>query len=96
MVTHDLALRFLVAALATWRLTSLLVAEDGPGHVFAWWRKQVGTVGFWAELFGCVWCLSVWIGLLMTVVALTPAWWLLWPLALSAVTISLGRWLGQA
>ncbi len=95
-MVSDLALRFLVAALATWRVTSLLVAEDGPGRIFARWKTRLGPTGFWSELFDCMWCLSVWIGLLTTVVALTPAWWLLWPLALSAVAIGIGRWLGQA
>ncbi len=96
MVTQDLALRFLVAALATWRVTSLLIAEDGPFHVFAWWRKQIAQTPLWSEAFSCMWCLSVWVGLLATVIALSSVWWLLWPLALSAVAIGLGRWLGQA
>ena len=56
-----------------WRLTSLLVREDGPFDIFAKLRKFAGVsyddysrpVGnnVFAKGLICVWCTSVWIGL---------------------------------
>ena len=53
---------FVVAALAVWRVTHLLVAEDGPGRIFARLRAALSS-GFWRALFGCFYCLSIWIAL---------------------------------
>ena len=53
-------LRFVVAILATWRLTHLLAKEDGPWDIFARIRDRLGE-GFWGTLMDCFKCLSVWI-----------------------------------
>jgi hypothetical protein len=51
----------LVAAiLATWRLTHLVAAEDGPWDVVARLRRRAGA-GFWGRLMDCFYCLSLWI-----------------------------------
>jgi hypothetical protein len=59
---HDLAFttRFALASLATWRITHLLAAEDGPAGVVARARARLGdtTLG---EAMDCFNCLSVWI-----------------------------------
>lgn len=53
----------LVAAiLATWRLTHLVAAEDGPWDVVARLRRRAGA-GFWGRLMDCFYCLSLWIAL---------------------------------
>lgn len=57
----------LLVGLATWRVSSLIIAETGPFRVFAWIRHLVradrpGELSGLAELFSCVWCMSVWIG----------------------------------
>ena len=57
------ALGFVVVTLAVWRVTHLLVEENGPGHVFARLRAAAGTSGFWASLLGCFYCLSLWVAL---------------------------------
>src|SRR3954471_8214458 len=50
--------RFVVAALAVWRLTHLLAHEDGPADVIVRVRARVGDrVG---GLMDCFYCLSVW------------------------------------
>jgi hypothetical protein len=82
-------LRFLLAALAVWRITHLLAREDGPWDLVVRLRRAVGD-GFWGGLLDCFYCLSLWI-------ALPFAFWigagwgergLLWP-ALSGAAILL-------
>src|SRR2546430_11578163 len=51
---------FVLAVLAVWRLTHLLVAEDGPFQAIAWLRRTAGH-GFWGSLLDCFYCLSLWI-----------------------------------
>lgn len=64
----------LLLALAVWRVTSLLVQEDGPYDVFAKLRRFIGVYydeysvkrgkNVVASAMTCVWCFSVWIALL--------------------------------
>lgn len=46
--------------LATWRMTHLLKAEDGPYDSVVRLRLAVGN-GFWGSMLDCFYCLSVWI-----------------------------------
>lgn len=48
-----------VGALATWRLTHLLNAEDGPWQLVVRLRRAAGD-GVLGELLDCFYCLSVW------------------------------------
>src|SRR5689334_18760655 len=48
MLTDQLWFRFIVAALATWRITHLIVREDGPWRVIVRIRRSAGA-GFWGE-----------------------------------------------
>ncbi len=51
---------FVLAVLATWRVTHLLASEDGPGDLIVRFRKLLGDS--WAgELMDCFYCLSLWI-----------------------------------
>jgi hypothetical protein len=54
------AVRFALAALATWRVTHLLAEEDGPADAVVRLRVRLGEspVG---ELMDCFACLSVWV-----------------------------------
>lgn len=62
--------------LATWRVSKLLADEDGPAGILAKFRGFIGVYyddysnkkgkNTLAELFTCVWCLSVWVGLIMS------------------------------
>jgi hypothetical protein len=77
----------------------LLHREVGPFSVFVWFRERFGIVhdvfGFphgypntmWGKLFECYWCLSVWVGILVTVIVVIDLWWLLLPFALSGGAI---------
>jgi hypothetical protein len=92
---------YLVLALATWRISSLLVNEDGPWFAFARLRARVGVrysdetfqryaTNQIAGAFICVWCMSVWVGLswaLAWELWPEPTTWVAWPLALSAGSI---------
>lgn len=60
--------QFLLAVLATWRLTHLLSEEDGPFQLVFYFRRWLGKT-FWGQLLDCFYCLSLWI-------ALPPALWL--------------------
>lgn len=83
------------AVLATWRVTHLVVAEDGPWDTVARLRRLAGA-GVWGDLMDCFYCVSLW-------VALPFAWWLhgdwgarlvLW-LALSGGAIVIDRALSK-
>jgi hypothetical protein len=56
----DLLVRFVLAALATWRVTHLLAAEDGPGEVIYRLRRSLGS-GWLGALADCFNCLSLFV-----------------------------------
>lgn len=58
------ATSFVIAALAVWRLTHLLHAEDGPWRLAARTRARLGN-GAVGRMVGCFYCLSVWVALLL-------------------------------
>jgi hypothetical protein len=49
-----------LGVLAVWRITHLLVAEDGPGRVFVHLRRAAAAVRL-RRLADCFYCASVWI-----------------------------------
>ncbi len=53
---------FVLATLAVWRVTHLVVAEDGPFNLIARLRRAAGS-GFWGTLLDCFYCLSLWIAI---------------------------------
>jgi hypothetical protein len=59
-------LRLLRLILATWRITSLLVQEAGPYHIFARLRDQHRDNEF-GKALQCIWCTSVWVAVLMVI-----------------------------
>ncbi len=59
-MTQDPWIRLILAALAVWRLTHLLAAEDGPGEVIARLRQRLGD-GVLGRLMDCFYCLSLWV-----------------------------------
>jgi hypothetical protein len=91
-------LEFLIVALAVWRVTSLLVNEDGPFDIFEKVRFFVGVrwdehsekygKNVLGEAFTCVWCLSVWTSAIGAVfIAPSLAWYPCYVLALSSISI---------
>jgi hypothetical protein len=49
-----------LGVLATWRITHLLQAEDGPWEVIVSLRRAAGSC-FVGRLLDCFYCLTVWI-----------------------------------
>ena len=72
--------RFVLATLATWRVTHLLAQEDGPGDVIVHLRRRAGSS--WAgDLLDCFYCLSIWVAVPCCVGLAgrrraDPLWWL--------------------
>jgi len=93
-MTFDMGVyfRFLIAALATWRLAFLLAREQGPWGVFARLRRDAGN-GVSGELLKCVKCAGVWIAIPFAFFV-RGDWWELvvtW-LALAGVVALLDEW----
>jgi len=87
----SLEVRFLLAVLATWRVTHLLAKEDGPADVIVRFRARLGD-GLFAKLMDCFYCLSIWVAApLALFVTRTPIEWLLTWLALSGGACLLER-----
>ena len=99
-------LRLLIAALATWRLSSLFVnqREQGPGKLLHKIRDWAGVyelgdndepITSFGKLFSCVWCMSVWVGTALAVIVITPCWVLTIPFALSAIAVTIQEWVNE-
>jgi hypothetical protein len=56
----SVGVKFVLAVLATWRITHLLVNEDGPADLIVRVRARLGS-GFVGNLMDCFYCLSMWI-----------------------------------
>jgi hypothetical protein len=91
---------FAIYALATWRISSLLVDEPGPFRMFIKLRIMVGITHdmddnvamvpdtFLAGILSCIWCCSIWVGLFWTLMQFVPySLYLALPFALSAAAI---------
>lgn len=102
------SLDFVILALATWRIGSLLGYERGPYGILQRMRERLGIAHdedgepcAWpdtemGQLWRCLDCLSVWVGLgLVGLYLLSPgvAVVLAAPFALSAGAIVVARWL---
>ena len=88
---------FLIAALATYRLSRLLADEEGPWSVFSKLRDLTPEQSSWRRGVECIMCVSVWvavpIALLLGIVGACAPWEtpLVW-LALSSVTVLIRKW----
>lgn len=100
-------INFLILSLAVWRISSLLVKEAGPWRVFVWLRERAGITHdadwnpwiipdrfFAAQLLGCIWCTSLWagvVGCICLIVIPDITIWLALPFSLSTVAIVLDK-----
>jgi hypothetical protein len=90
----QLSWHFVLAVLATWRVTHLLAAEDGPGDIVVRFRALLGQ-SFAGRLMDCFYCLSIWIAA-PAALFVTRRWldWIMVWLAVSGAACLLER-LGQ-
>ena len=74
---------FVLAVLATWRVTHLLANEDGPADIIFRLRRRLGD-GFIGILMDCFNCMSIWVAApLALFVSTNPLNWFVSWLALS-------------
>lgn len=73
-----------IAILATWRLSFMLTRERGPFDSMVTLRTWIYKIKGVSDVADCLFCASVWIGILSTALVLIPylRWWLV-PFALS-------------
>jgi hypothetical protein len=74
-----------------WRVSSLLVHEEGPLQIFERLRSWMGVkynarseryaTNPVAEAFLCVWCISVWVAVILAIA------WAVWPTLMSIVIL---------
>lgn len=84
-------IRFVLAVLATWRVTHLLANEDGPADVIVRLRSRLGH-SLAGQMMDCFNCLSLWIAAPAAIfVARGPLEWLFAWLALSGAACLLQR-----
>jgi len=101
MLTEASSMRFVLAVLATWRLTHLLASEDGPADLIVRVRARLGT-GIAGQLMDCFHCLSLWIAAPAALfVSREPLVWIFCWLAVSGAACLLERlghqvWIGDA
>jgi hypothetical protein len=79
----DLWIRFIVAVLATWRVTHLLASEDGPADIVVRLRARLGH-GQAGKLMDCFYCLSLWIA--APAAAFVSRYWIDWLMAWLALS----------
>jgi hypothetical protein len=91
METTEFWIRFVLAVLATWRVTHLLANEDGPADVIVRLRSRLGD-SLAGQMMDCFNCLSLWIAAPAAIfVVRTPLEWLFAWLALSGAACLLQR-----
>jgi hypothetical protein len=84
-------MKFVVAVLATWRVTHLLASEDGPADLVVRFRARLGH-GLAGKLMDCFNCLSLWIAAPAALfVSRKPLDWLFTWMALSGAACLLER-----
>ncbi len=84
-------MRFVLAVLATWRVTHLLANEDGPADIIVRFRRLLGQ-SLAGSLMDCFNCLSLWIAApLALFVTRRPVEWLMSWLAISGGACLLER-----
>ena len=86
----------IIMALATWRLASMFVSEDGPFDIFRRIRSLFGVTHHddgtiaripdksLSKLFTCIWCMSVWIAAVVYLV------WVVAPILVYILGLSTG------
>lgn len=92
--------RFLIGAIATWRITEILLDESAPFDLADKLRREValrsGKHPVFNEMnkaFRCVWCLSVWVGWIVAILQLDKRWFLTgFAYSAIAIFVHMSKW----
>lgn len=79
----------IIIAIATWRMSSLLVREHGPFHVFSWFRSKTTLGG----LLTCMRCATVWFAFILAELYLIAPF-IVWGLAIAGAALMLSAYTG--
>jgi hypothetical protein len=84
-----------LAVLATWGLSALLYYWKGFAWLHRWAKTDVvdkngQSVTFVGRQLQCFWCITVWVSVPMTILALFQPWFL-YPFALTGASILLSK-----
>lgn len=97
---HIVVVDFLLLSIAVWRVTNLIVGEDGPWNIFGLLRKElidpakVDVPGSFSALLSCPYCLSPWLAIIASVSYALSRWPTLcvaFPIAMAGVTAFLQK-----
>lgn len=92
------ALTFVILSLAVWRVTRIIVVEDGPFDVFVKLRARLGAhkQETWVQRgLTCMACISFWLGIIPTLMYFgVSVEAVIYGLALSAASVVLMRRVG--
>lgn len=74
----QMALLTFIGGVATWRIAHMFINENGPFAMFLRLRRALGVtydidgyvVSWKYEITTCIWCLSVWVGLVVALLLL--------------------------
>ena len=89
-------LELIIGSFVTWRVSNILIRENGPLAIFARLRAYLAEnqhgIGGLYDLFSCISCLSIYIGA-VTALALAgdTLEWILYSLSFSAITVIIER-----
>jgi hypothetical protein len=94
-VTLSPEFRFVLVALATWRVTHLLAEEDGPADIIVRGRRWLGDSAI-GRAMDCFFCLSLWVAapFAFAIARDVTTWILVW-LAISGSACLLQRYTGH-
>lgn len=79
-------MELIVLGLSTWRVSHILIYEEGPGNIFGRIRKVFGVTKDRypsRSMFVCMWCLTPWVGAVLLVIPIGISI----PFALSAIAL---------
>ena len=58
--------KYFILVIVTWRVTHLISNEDGPFEII-FKLRQISGNSFFGKLMDCFYCLSIWIGFLLSI-----------------------------
>ena len=67
-------IKVLLVGLATYRITHLLIYDDGPKNIILQWRVKLNPSSQIGQWIKCPYCVSVWVAGAVTALYFLPSW----------------------